>query len=66
MRAGSARKVTSGIRETGRFLSTGSAGCLRGKGLQYERNEALEPIVYRLSDKACRAATLLRIRAESI
>jgi hypothetical protein len=49
-----------------RSVGPGHADILRGKGLQYERNEALEPIVYRLSDKACRAATLLRIRAESI
>lgn len=53
-------------RETGRFLSTGSAGCLRGKDLQYERNEVLVPLVYRLSDKAGRAATHRRIRAECI
>ena len=27
-------------------------GCLRGRWLQYERNEPSAPLVYRLSDKA--------------
>lgn len=39
-------------RETGRILFTGSVGCLRGKCDQYERNIALWPLVYRLSDRA--------------
>jgi len=39
-------------RETGRILSAGLVGRLRVKCGKYERNTALAPLVYRLSDRA--------------
>jgi hypothetical protein len=39
------------------LISTGNVRCLRGRILQYERNEGSWPLVYRLSDKVRRAAT---------
>lgn len=39
-------------RETGWLLSNGSVSSLRGRWLQYERNELSAPLVDRLSDKA--------------
>jgi len=41
-------------------------GCLRGSCSQYERNRATWPLVYRLSDKAGRAAKPFGVSAESI
>jgi hypothetical protein len=34
------------------MLSTGGAGCLRGRLPQYERNREPRPLVYRLSYRA--------------
>ncbi len=39
-------------RETGWMLSIRSAGRLKGRSPQYERNRAPWPLVYRLSDRA--------------
>ena len=39
-------------REPGWLLSNGSVSSLRGRWLQYERNELSAPLVDRLSDKA--------------
>ena len=39
-------------RETGWLLSNGCVSGLRGRWLQYERNELSVPLVYQLSDKA--------------
>ena len=39
-------------RETGWLLSNGCVSSLRGRWLQYERNELSAPLVDRLSDKA--------------
>ncbi len=60
------RELGSDRRETGRILPTRRAGRLKVAENQYERNILRAPLVYRLSDKARRAATRQAISAESI
>lgn len=54
-------------RETGWLLSNGSVSSLRGRWLQYERNELSVSLVDRLFDRALPGSyALLVIKAESI
>ena len=46
------RELGVDVRETGPVLSNGCVSSLRGRWLQYERNELSAPLVDRLSDKA--------------
>ena len=48
------------------MISIGRVMCLRGRIIQYERNDNSTPLVYLLSDKAGRAATREGISTESI
>ncbi len=51
------RELGSQRCETVGLISTGNVKCLRGRMSKYERNWHSRPLVYRLSDKAGRAAT---------
>jgi hypothetical protein len=48
------------------MISIGRVVCLRGRSIQYERNDTSSPLVDLLSDKAGRAATREGISTESI